>query len=73
VGDISTSTAIQSNIFKLSGHATDLIDAAKLPIDRATCTGVYPHSYLRVNTVFELRRPMVCTQPGQTSTPPMIS
>jgi len=56
VGDISTSTAIQSNIFKLSGHATDLIDASKLPIDPVTCTGVYPHSYLRVNTVFEVAK-----------------
>ncbi len=56
VGDISTSTAIRSNIYKMSGHAFDLIDAAKLPIDPLTCKGVYPHSYLRVNTVFEVAK-----------------
>jgi hypothetical protein len=56
VGDISTSTAIQGNIYKMSGHAIDLIDATKLPIDPATCEGVYPHSYLRVNTVFEVAK-----------------
>lgn len=56
VGDISTAAAIQSNIYRLSGRATDLIDAAKLPIDPTTCRGVYPHSYLRVNTVFEVAK-----------------
>src|SRR5258706_2407864 len=56
VGDISTAAAIQSNIYRLSGRATDLIDAAKLPIEPTTCRGVYPHSYLRVNTVFEVAK-----------------
>jgi hypothetical protein len=31
-----------------------LIDAAKLPIDPATCKVVYPHQYLKVNTIFEV-------------------
>jgi hypothetical protein len=56
VGDISSSAAIRSNIYKLSGHATDLINPAMLPIDRTTCKVVYPHSYLRVNTVFEVAK-----------------
>ena len=56
VGDLSTSTAIRNNIYRISGHAIDLIDVAKLPIDPGTCTGVYPHSYLRVNTVFEVAK-----------------
>jgi hypothetical protein len=56
VGDISTSVAIKKNIYKLSGQARDLIDATQLPIDPATCKGVYPHSYLRVNTVFEVAK-----------------
>ena len=56
VGDISTSTAIRNNIYKMSGHAVDLIDPTKLPIEAATCTGVYPHSYIRVNTVFEVAK-----------------
>lgn len=56
IGDISTSTAIRSNIYKLSGHAIDLINPANLPVDPATCSGIYPHSYLRVNTVFEVAK-----------------
>jgi arylsulfatase A-like enzyme len=56
VGDISTSTAIQQNIYKLPGHAVELINAGALPVDAATCQVVYPHSYLRVNTVFEVAK-----------------
>jgi type I phosphodiesterase/nucleotide pyrophosphatase len=33
-----------------------LIDPAQLPVDPATCTPVYPHQYLKVNTIFELAR-----------------
>ncbi|CAB3760494.1 alkaline phosphatase family protein [Paraburkholderia solisilvae] len=36
------------------GHGHDLIDPLKLPRDpRHGCAPVYPHAYLRVNTVFE--------------------
>lgn len=39
----------------LSAHpAADLIDPAQLPVDPKTCAPVYPHQYLRVNTVFEV-------------------
>jgi hypothetical protein len=31
-----------------------MIDPANLPIDPATCKPVYPHQYLKVNTVFEV-------------------
>jgi hypothetical protein len=31
-----------------------MIDSANLPIDPATCTPVYPHQYLKVNTIFEV-------------------
>jgi hypothetical protein len=33
---------------------TSVIDPAQLPIDPATCNVVYPHRYLRVNTIFEV-------------------
>ena len=56
VGDLSTSSAIRSNIYKMPGHAADLINAALLPVDPSTCKGVYPHAYLRVNTVFEVAK-----------------
>ncbi|HEY4350351.1 MAG TPA: alkaline phosphatase family protein [Paraburkholderia sp.] len=39
------------------GHGHDAINPAKLPRDpRHGCTPVYPHAYLRVNTVFEAVR-----------------
>lgn len=41
-------------ISKLSGSAKDLIDPAQLPVSPVTCAPVYPHEYLKVNTVFEV-------------------
>lgn len=42
-------------ISQLSAHpAKDLIDPAQLPVDPKTCTPVYPHQYIKVNTVFEV-------------------
>jgi hypothetical protein len=38
-------------------HGGKAIDPAKLPLDpRAGCRPVYPHSYLRVNTIFEVAK-----------------
>jgi hypothetical protein len=45
---------IEAKIFGLSSTATDLIDPRNLPWDPKTCTPVYPHQYLKVNTVFEV-------------------
>jgi hypothetical protein len=56
VGDLSTTAAIQQNIYKLPNQARELIDSSLLPVDPATCKPVYPHSYLRVNTVFEVAK-----------------
>ena len=56
VGDLSTKTNIQQNIYRLPGQARDLINSALLPVDPVTCAGVYPHSYLRVNTIFEVAK-----------------
>lgn len=56
VGAIDTAANIQANIYKLSGHATDLINTGALPIDPLTCQPVYPHAYLHVNTIFEVAK-----------------
>lgn len=46
----------QHPIFQLTGQARDLIDPNQLPIDPKTGNRVYPHSYLRVNTIFEVAK-----------------
>jgi hypothetical protein len=56
VGDLSTFAAIQQNIYKMPQQARELIDPTQLPVDPQTCKGVYPHSYLRVNTMFEVAK-----------------
>jgi len=56
VGDLSTFAAIRQNIYKMSQQARDAIDPKQLPVDPATCQPVYPHSYLRVNTIFEVAK-----------------
>lgn len=45
-----------SKISQLTGRALDLIDPALLPVSPVTCAPVYPHQYLKVNTVFEVAR-----------------
>jgi hypothetical protein len=47
---------LPDNILQMTGDATSLIDPSQLPVDPATCTPVYPHQYLKVNTVFEVAR-----------------
>ena len=49
-------SGLPGSILKMSGNATSLIDTAQLPVDPLTCQPVYPHSYLRVNTIFEVAR-----------------
>jgi hypothetical protein len=44
------------SILNMTGNPSTLIDSTQLPVDPATCKPVYPHSYLRVNTVFEVAR-----------------
>jgi len=47
---------LPGTILKLTGNATSLIDPAQLPVDPATCKPVYPHQYIKFNTVFEVAR-----------------
>jgi hypothetical protein len=56
VGDLSSFAAIKQNIYKLPKQARDAIDPAQLPVDPVSCKPVYPHSYMRVNTIFEVAK-----------------
>ncbi|MEU8687834.1 alkaline phosphatase family protein [Streptomyces sp. NPDC048665] len=47
---------LPGSILHMTGDPTRLLDPSKLPVDPKTCRPVYPHSYLRVNTVFEVAR-----------------
>lgn len=47
---------LPGGILNMTGDAARLIDPAKLPVDPKTCKPVYPHSYLKVNTVFDVAR-----------------
>ncbi|MFC8345088.1 alkaline phosphatase family protein [Streptomyces sp. NPDC057280] len=49
-------TGLPDSILWMTGNPASLINAAKLPVDPKTCKPVYPHSYLKVNTVFEVAR-----------------
>ncbi|MFE2413098.1 alkaline phosphatase family protein [Kitasatospora sp. NPDC059408] len=47
---------LPGSILQMTGRPQTLINPAKLPVDPDTCRPVYPHSYLQVNTVFEVAR-----------------
>ncbi|MFE2428830.1 alkaline phosphatase family protein [Streptomyces sp. NPDC059373] len=47
---------LPDSILSMTGNPVSLIDPAKLPVDPTTCKPVYPHSYLKVNTIFEVAR-----------------
>ena len=48
-------TGLPGSILNLTSNATSLIDPAQLPRD-AACKPVYPHSYIKVNTIMEVAR-----------------
>lgn len=47
---------LPDGILGMTANPRDVIDPGQLPVDPSTCTPVYPHSYLRVNTIFEVAR-----------------
>ena len=47
---------LPDSILSMTGQPQSLIDPAKLPVDPTSCKPVYPHQYLKVNTVFEVAR-----------------
>jgi len=53
---LSSAPALTQEILRLTPNAQTLLDPAALPVDPTTCLPVYPHGYLKVNTVFEVAR-----------------
>jgi len=49
-------TGLPGSILQMTGDATTLLDPNQLPVDPGTCSPVYPHQYLKVNTIFEVAR-----------------
>ena len=45
---------LPGSILSLTGHPASLINKAALPVDPLTCQPVMPHSYLQVNTIFDV-------------------
>jgi hypothetical protein len=53
---LANSDAITQAILKMTPTPQSLLDPAAIPTNPKTCTPLYPHQYLRVNTVFEVAR-----------------
>jgi hypothetical protein len=49
-------SGLPGSILQLTGMPRPLIDQTKLPVDPASCQVVFPHTYLKVNTIFEVIR-----------------
>ena len=47
---------LPGSILQMTGNPATLLDPTKLPVDPSSCTPVYPHQYIHVNTVFEVVR-----------------
>jgi hypothetical protein len=47
-------SGLPGSILKMTGKPQTLINSAKLPVDPKTCKPVWPHQYLKVNTVFDV-------------------
>ncbi len=47
---------LPASILSMTGTPASLLDPAQLPVDPATCKPVYPHQYLKVNTIFEVAK-----------------
>jgi Type I phosphodiesterase / nucleotide pyrophosphatase len=48
--------SLPGDILSMTGQPRSLINPANLPVNPSTCKPVYPHQFLRVNTVFEVAR-----------------
>ena len=47
---------LPGSILSMTGTPASLLDPAQLPVDPATCKPVYPHQYIKVNTIFEVAK-----------------
>ena len=45
---------LPTSILEMTGTPTSLLNPATLPVDPRTCKPIYPHEYLKVNTIFEV-------------------
>src|SRR5581483_7706548 len=45
---------LPDSILSMTGQPDKVIDPAALPVDPATCRPLYPHQFLRANTIFEV-------------------
>ncbi|MGI8677752.1 MAG: alkaline phosphatase family protein [Jatrophihabitans sp.] len=53
---LANSRAITAAILRMTPTPQTLLDPATLPVNPSTCLPIYPHNYLRVNTVFNIVR-----------------
>lgn len=53
---VAAGPAITKAILAMTPTPQALLDPAALPVDPARCVPIYPHDYIRVNTVFEVAR-----------------
>src|SRR5262245_49279257 len=49
-------SGLPGSILQMTANPVEVINPAALPVDPATCKPIYPNSYLKVNTVFEVAR-----------------
>ena len=45
---------LPNSILEMTGKPQELLNPATLPVDPQTCNPIYPHEYLKVNTIFEV-------------------
>jgi hypothetical protein len=53
---LAHAAAITDAILKMTPTPQSLLDPAALPVAPTTCVPIYPHQYIRVNTVFNVAR-----------------
>src|SRR5215471_13852491 len=49
-------SGLPGSILQMTANPVEVINPAALPVDPATCKPIYPNSYLKVDTVFEVAR-----------------
>lgn len=47
-------SGLPDSILEMTSTPQTLLDPSQLPVDPATCKPIYPHEYLKVNTVFNV-------------------
>ncbi len=47
-------SGLPGSILEMTEHPRSLLDPSALPVNPSTCEPIYPHEYLKVNTIFEV-------------------